>query len=1233
MRHILSLNAKTSQARYYFLLVALIFVGSLPAEITVRRVLSPDQSIRVLGGGWDHRVNNQPEFLAIQEPEDSLAPSVLVYYEETGAETLAVLWRYRLDEQLPARLVDADVTDLNGDGLPEIALLIYYTNVPDNSAPPWLHIFDWDPARFMFAREPTSSWNHTGRGISYLRPTQLVTADLDNDGDQELVIATGSPDKMVLIADWEAGKFQVIEELRPGKIISGAWPFSTAVADFNGDRRKDLLVMGHGERPAIQAYLSGRAEFHEISVAATIGKRILPEAVAAGDLNGDGQEEIVLPHADGSLTMVSMAGPRLAAAALDTRISGLVDLAIAELDGDAIAEMVYLQADGTITTNDAQFMTPVTRELVRSRLPEGVLPPVSYDALIVVAPTEERPGSIVFPIHTSAGSLIAFAELGPQLTGRASFTGTDAAPGAEFFGVQAEGREVYLPGRPQAPDPRALPPNRTPDILLYVGDEFTQPVIGERIEQFASFRFLSKAPDMVFNFQRQAIVWQPTGEHLGAWNVAYEIIYHIGVNPAEMITDSILVPESEVVRDQILIYVNDKPRITSQPETLNLLAGHLFAYRIAVTDRNSDAHLDYRLESGPDGMTLDKNAIITWRTNETHHDDYQVVISVSDGFDKDVQTFVLNVNAQLTITSVVPHLAQLEEPYRYPVTIFQPGKPRDHLFTLTRSPDDMRIDAKGVIEWTPSSTQMDTQYFQVRISDGTAEDVQDGWIYVNVPPRMVVAPPRAVTVGTGDTLRLSFEGEDQNEDQTLEWNVVQGPVTMTIDSAGNLTWPTTLQDLDAYRFVVELTDGLAAVPFRGIAFVNDPIRITSVIPPDTATVGQPYSYTVDIRDVNRSALLKFRRPTVAANIARTTTYQIDVQDDKFRRDLPRYLAQFRQQKNIYINKPPRPEEGEVAQAARIDLRQHVKQIFVEDDQLVLVISSPQQGMVDLEDVLWELFQGGRGVMPQYTAQVVPYVYFSLQAFPDGMTVSDEGVITWTPTPSQAGEHQVRLMVSDGFTRDEQAYTIYANYPPAIISQADTLALIGNRYSYQVRVDDKNEDAQLTYRLIKSPEGMEVDHTGLVTWAPALEQINWREYEVEVSDGHSVDRQVITIFVNIAPRIISQPKAVALNSFEYTYRVVAEDLNRDAMRYRAVRLPRYSDFDARTGLFKWRPRGLQKGPNDIAFEVTDAHGAVTVHAFQVHVFEDPSRRQFLFTGWPLLLAFVGVIFVLGITVSG
>ncbi|MFB0515428.1 MAG: FG-GAP-like repeat-containing protein [Candidatus Neomarinimicrobiota bacterium] len=1245
-------------ARLYILIAPLFIVSLLPAEVTIKGLISQNQTIHVLDGGWDHNANGRLELLALQAPTDSLTPSEVVYYEDTGADTLRALWRYRLGAQALAMLVDAGVTDLDGNQRPEITVLIHYYTLEASSAPDWLLVFDWDENSTTFSAEPTFRWNYRSGGISYLRPRQLRVTNLDAKGDNELVIATRSPDRMVLIADWGPTGLRASKELRSRQMSSGPWPFSIAVADFNGDMRGDILVVGHGGPSSLLAYINGREDFYEVAITAPSGEMVRTTALATGDLNGDGQEEVILPHTDGSLTLVSLAGPTLDAAALDTEISNLIDLAITDLDGDGAGEIIYLQADGTITTNNARFVTPVTAPQLLSQMPESATPPLQFHSFAVLPAREERPAIIILPVHSASGAFIAFAEVGEPLPKQLPLPPyaaarqplpteitEEAVAGVEAaleeavraaepvpFAVHEEGTQVYFPERPQPPDPRALPSHRTPDILLYAGDEFARNVLGDRVEQFAGFRFLRKAPDMVFNFQRQAIVWQPKSEHLGAWHVEYEITYHTGIRPEAMVTDSVLLPDAEVVRDQILIYVNDKPRITSEPENLRLLAGHLFAYRIQVDDRNSDARIDYRLESGPEGMAIDRNGILNWRTNETHHDDYQVVISANDGFDKDVQTFTLNVNAQLTITSTVPHIAHLQEPYQYQVTVFQPGSKKEHVSALTREPDGMRIDQEGLISWTPTPAQIDTQYFQVRITDGTAEDVQDGWVYVNARPKFINAPPQAVAIPAGDTLRLSFEGRDSNPSQALHWSLAGGPVSMTIDSAGNLTWPTTLQDLDAARYVVELSDGIDQTQFKGIAFVNSPISITST-PPDSAVVGQTYRYPITTRDENQSCLLKFRRPTVVTDLSRTVAYEVEIQDDKFKLDLPRYLTQFKELKNIFLKKPRRPEAGEVAEAARIDLKQQVKHIFIEGDRLVLVINNPEYGVIELEDVLWEFFQGGRGIMPKYDAERVPFVHCSLRNFPDGMMVDADGLLTWTPTPAQAGYHQVRLMVSDGYTRDEQAFQVYANYPPAIVSQADTLALVDQRYIYRVRVDDKNEDARLAYHLPKHPEGMQVDAKGVVTWIPSVEQINWQEFELEVTDGHASDRQATTVFVNMPPRIISQPKPVALNNFEYNYRVVAEDLNRDPIRYQATKLPRYSDFDPRTGLFKWRPRSIQKGPNDVAFEITDSHGGVTIHEFQIHVFEDPSQRRFLFTGWPLLLAFVGVIFVVGIAVGG
>ena len=1237
---------------YILFLTAFFFAGFLPAEVQIQQLAPQHQRVHILEAGADHNANNIPEFLILYEPTDTLGISELVYYESTRFDSLSVIWRYRLAPERPAFIKDAAITDIDGDQRPEITAVLLFQTLENNTIPKWLWVFRWDSTVGSFSRTPDITWNYNSQGISYLRPQQLEIADVDHNGDDELLVATGSPERMVLVVDWEPSGLRARNRLRSSSMATGPRPIRIAPADFNGDMQDDILVITHGQPRRISVYMNGRTIFRDVSLELPRAKTILPRATATGDLDGDGQEEAVLVHDDGSLTLISMTGPRLGTTPLDTRIDNLIDLNIANIDSDSALEMIYLHSDGTVTTNDTRF-AGITREDLRSALPAGVESQASYSELHVIPATDLDPAKILFPAHTPQMAYIAASDLGepgpeqlPVLAEPEPVEVTQEAVAAlestledvvraaeqEAFMPVVEGSEVYFPNRPPSSDPRALPPHRTPDILLYVGDEFAKDILGERANQFAGFRFLSKPPNMIFNFQRNSIIWQPTTDHLGAWRVEFEITYDMGVQPEAAVTDSILLSEKDIVRDEILIYVNDKPRITTDPENLSVLAGNLFAYRLQVEDRNADARIEYRIESGPEGMVFDRNGILNWRTNETHHDDYQVVLSVNDGFDKDIQTFMINVNAQIAITSAVPHVAHAQQPYEYPVAFFQPGSPKEYAFSLLQAPDGMTIDPNGIISWTPAPSQIDTHWFHVRISDGLAEDTQRSWILVNALPKLVNAPPRAVAVTVGDTLHLSFEGYDSNKHQSLQWTLVSGPMNMTLSPDGHIVWPTTLQDLDAARYVVGLSDGIDETQFRGVVFVNSLISIASV-PPDSALVGQSYTYPVVTRDENRSTLLKFQRPTVITNMAASTAYQVELLDDKFRRDLPRYLSQFREAHNVFINKPQRPESGEIAEAARIDLKQHVKYLFEEDGRLIVVITNPEQGLIDLEDVLWELFQGGRGIMPKYEAEQVPFVHYSLREFPDGMTVSPDGQITWIPTPSQSGYHQVRLTVSDGYTRDEQVYQLYANYPPAIVSQADTLATVDQRYIYRVQVDDKNEDAQLIYRLAKAPDGMQIDSKGVVTWIPSVEQLNWQEFIVVVSDGHAVDRQAITLFANMLPRIISQPKPVALNNFEYSYRLVAEDLNRDPIHYKASKLPRYSDFDPRTGLFRWRPRDLQKGPNDVIFEITDSHGGVTIHEFQIHVFEDPSRRRFLFTGWPLMLAFVGVIFVLGVAVGG
>ena len=118
--------------------------------------------------------------------------------------------------------------------------------------------------------------------------------------------------------------------------------------------------------------------------------------------------------------------------------------------------------------------------------------------------------------------------------------------------------------------------------------------------------------------------------------------------------------------------------------------------------------------------------------------------------------------------------------------------------------------------------------------------------------------------------------------------------------------------------------------------------------------------------------------------------------------------------------------------------------------------------------------------------------FTLLNGPAGMTLSNRGLIEWTP--SAAGdvvdvEVEVRDGGEDGAAPDTQAWSITVvagNTAPIITSAAVTAATEGQPYSYQLQVldyEDDNNGADLTFSLLTAPAGMTVSSHGLIEWTP------------------------------------------------------------------------------------------------------------------------------------------------------
>ncbi|MBE9061400.1 putative Ig domain-containing protein [cf. Phormidesmis sp. LEGE 11477] len=261
-----------------------------------------------------------------------------------------------------------------------------------------------------------------------------------------------------------------------------------------------------------------------------------------------------------------------------------------------------------------------------------------------------------------------------------------------------------------------------------------------------------------------------------------------------------------------------------------------------------------------------------------------------------------------------------------------------------------------------------------------------------------------------------------------------------------------------------------------------------------------------------------------------------------------------------------------------------------------------------------LTEGAEGETYRYDvdatdADTADQLSFSLRVAPEGMTVDEEtGVIEWTPSGTDAGTHDVQVMVSDDKSRDIQLFTIdvadLLNVAPNIDSNPGTSAVIGKTYRYDVNASDPEGDA-LTYELTLAPNGMVIEPaTGKIAWKPSAEQLGSYDVIVKVHDGRGgIDLQAFTLAVetnNEAPIITSPPALTAIINLPYEYRVRAQDADGEVVGYRLQNAPEGMTIDEATGVVRWMPAVEQLGSAVVEVIAIDNRGAETQQQFTVGV---------------------------------
>jgi hypothetical protein len=173
------------------------------------------------------------------------------------------------------------------------------------------------------------------------RTYSAALADLDGDGDLDIVVSNDRPDRKLVYHNDGTGKYHVA-----GTFGQPDWSTRyVTVADLNGDERPDLIVANRSSnpadpRPSFVCLNDGRGAFPACEPLATQSATI----IVAADLDGDGRIDLFVPHRDGGQNLIfwNDAAGRFTAAGtpVGPAASHIRAAAAADIDGDGVRDLV-----------------------------------------------------------------------------------------------------------------------------------------------------------------------------------------------------------------------------------------------------------------------------------------------------------------------------------------------------------------------------------------------------------------------------------------------------------------------------------------------------------------------------------------------------------------------------------------------------------------------------------------------------------------------------------------------------------------------------------------------------------------------------------------------------------------------------------------------------------------------------------------------------------------------------
>lgn len=600
---------------------------------------------------------------------------------------------------------------------------------------------------------------------------------------------------------------------------------------------------------------------------------------------------------------------------------------------------------------------------------------------------------------------------------------------------------------------------------------------------------LAAAPEgMSIDPASGVVVWTPTLDQVGPQTVVLRVSNDRGGVVLQTTVINVGAPNSD-------------PVITSiAPNAANVDVP--VVYEVLAQDAE-ETTLQYDLTSAPAGAVIGADGRITWTPAAGQLGVQQFTVEVTDGQGGVArQSFAITVtpggaNIDPNFTGDVRTVASANLPYFAELTATDAdGDPLT--FALVTGPASMTI-SNGMLAWTPTAAQFGANNVRVSVSDGRGGlAVRDFTIDVrstlaNSGPA-ITSTPRNFAVA-GKLYTYDIVANDLDNDP-IAYELVSGPSGLSLDPMrGTVRWTPAADQFGQHDVTLRALD-----PFGGVAeqsftisvrAVGGPPAITSV-PPVQAGVGSAYLYSVIAADAENDPLTFTLLESPAGMNLNAVTGELQW--------TPTAADIGSKQVVIQVSDG---SGGFATQAFAIEVAAGLA------NRPPVITSLPP--LTASADSIYSTTL--LATDPEGTT-----VTFEKRRGPVNMTVSSDGIVTWTPTAADIGTVIIAFAALDSAggvaVQSFELEVLSANIAPVIASFFPVSVPARGTYKYDVVATDANLDP-LTYELSSAPASMTVDAFGRVRWATAIADLGPKSATLTVRDPRG-GVAVQTLNFNVVP---------------------------------------------------------------------------------------------------------------------